>query len=228
MIRSLVVVAALMTIAIPTVSSAAPMRPGPYVSGFLGVTIPQNSNVTTTVFGPGATTFSDLAEFDPNINVGGTAGYDFGFVRLEGELSYKQGNISTVNDQTNSIQYVNVDGSLGALATMFNAFVDLHNTTPVTPYFGGGIGFAVLNLSQTSGINSTTGVWTPLYPSDNATVFAYQVGAGLEIALNRRVSLDLGYRYFATDKANFDTNGFTSTELKFESHNAMAGVRVKF
>jgi opacity protein-like surface antigen len=169
-------------------------------------------------------------EFDPSINIGGTGGFDFGVVRLEGELSYKHGEISAVNDQTNNVQYRATDGSLGALAMMVNAFIDLHNYSPITPYLGGGVGFAALHLSDTFGTNvSTTPLTrTQLYNEDNDTVFAYQAGAGLEIALNRRLSLDVGYRYFATSRARFEKNPFLTTELKFESHNGAVGFRVKF
>ena len=225
---NLIVVAAIVTLATPAVSLATPIHPGPYMSGFLGVSVPQNTDVTTTFFGPGGEVIRDRVEFDPGIDIGVTGGYDFGFVRLEGELSYKRGDIAIVNDQTNGTRFVNVDGNLGALAMMFNGFIDLHNATPVTPYFGGGIGFAALHLSDATGIDPVTGTVQGLYSSDDTSVFAYQAGAGLEISLNRRVSLDLGYRYFATAKARFDKDIFTSTELKYESHNAVAGVRVKF
>jgi opacity protein-like surface antigen len=105
---------------------------------------------------------------------------------------------------------------------MFNCFFDLHNDTPVTPYIGGGAGFAALHLEDTF-VN--TGLF---YQEDDDTVFAYQAGAGLEIALNRRVSLDVGYRYFGTSRAEFNENFITETSLKYESHNAAVGVRVKF
>ena len=228
--KSHIVLAVLVTLMIPVVSSATPIRPGPYVSGFLGVTVPQDSGVTFTQFGPPAT-FNDRVEFDPGINIGGTGGYDFGIVRLEGELSYKRGEMTTVTDQTSNVRYVNVNGSLGALAMMFNGFFDLHNNTPVTPYFGGGIGFAALHLSDTFGTiasGANAGTRQQLYFSDDDTVFAYQAGAGLEIALNRKVSLDLGYRYFGTAQADFNRNFSTETALKFESHNVAVGCRVKF
>jgi len=114
---------------------------------------------------------------------------------------------------------------------MFNCFVDLHNDSPVTPYFGGGAGFATLFLDDTFGTN-VNGGGGQLYWSDDDTVFAYQLGAGVEIAINRRLSLDVGYRYFATDRANFTEQfwpgGMAQASLKFQSHNAAVGVRVKF
>lgn len=226
--KKLIVFAALVTLSFPAICMADPPQPGPYVSGFIGVAFPTNRDVTSTTFGPGATTFNDRVEFDPGINVGGAGGFDFGFLRLEGELSYKNGEMSTITEQIGGTRYANVDGRLGAVAMMFNAFVDLHNATRVTPYFGGGAGFATLHLSDTYGTSTATGNRTRLYRSENDTVFAYQAGAGLEIAFTQRLSLDLGYRYFATAKAKFDNHSSTTTELKFESHNASVGLRIKF
>ena len=231
--RSLIAFAAFLTLALPAVSPAAPMRPGPYVSGFLGVSVPQNTDVTFTEFG--GDTFNDRVEFDPSINIGGTGGFDFGFVRLEGELSYKRGEFSSINTANlttgTTTRLTNLDGGLGALAMMFNCFIDLHNNTPVTPYFGGGAGFAALHIEDTFGTVATgplAGARTQVYFDDDDAVFAYQAGAGLEIALNRRLSLDLGYRYLATAQANFNNNFNTETTLKFKSHNAAVGIRVKF
>ncbi|MGD0586681.1 MAG: outer membrane beta-barrel protein, partial [Oryzomonas sp.] len=123
--------------------------------------------------------------------------------------------------------YRDINGNLGALAFMTNAFFDFHNYTPVTPYVGVGIGFATLHMSNTYATdqNNTRNL---MYPRDDATVFAYQLGAGLDIALNRRFSLDLGYRYFNTDWASFSRNTLTSSGVRFESHNATVGFRTKF
>ena len=113
---------------------------------------------------------------------------------------------------------------------MFNPFFDFHNNSPVTPYIGGGIGFAALHIDDTFGTDTRGGFSERLflYAEDDDTVFAYQAGAGIEIALSRTLSLDFGYRYFGTSTADFDSDFAIETEMKFESHNAMAGMRVKF
>lgn len=130
------VVAVVALCAVPVVAGATPPRPGGYVSGFFGVSAAADTDVTSidNQFGD---VFNDRVEYDPNIYVGGTGGYDFGHFRLEGELSYKHAEISSITDDT-GFRFRGVDGNLGALAFMANAFVDVHNNTPVTPYFGGG------------------------------------------------------------------------------------------
>lgn len=85
-----------------------------------------------------------------------------------------------------------------------------------------------MNLSDTSGINTVSGVRTNLYGDGDDTEFAYQAGGGFEIALNRHSSLDVGYRYFRTNRANFESDRGIDTSLRFESHNATIGFRYRF
>lgn len=217
---------ALMTLAAlatPAIASATPPRPGPYFSGFIGVAVPTNTDVTSSFIN-----LNDRVEFDPGINIGGTGGFDFGYLRLEGELSYKQGEFSRIVDRVSGTRYGDIDGSIGALAVMGNLFVDLHNDSPITPYLGGGVGFAAMHQEDTSGRDSSTFNRVDLYLSDDDTVFAYQAGLGVDIALSRILSLDIGYRYFRTSKATFNRDTVFENELRFESHNAAVGLRVKF
>jgi opacity protein-like surface antigen len=196
-------------------------RPGPYFSVFLGASMPSDTTVSSYDYFFNAA-FSDKVSFDPGVYTGLTAGYDFGFVRLEGELSYRYNEIKSVTDQLNGFTFNSVNGNIGAFATMFNVFLDLHNSSPVTPYLGGGLGFVNLNLSD------TTGNGLLLYGNGNTTVFAYQVGGGVDIALSRNLSLDVGYRYFMTDDATFDSYSPISSSFKYESHNAALGLKFKF
>jgi len=213
----------LLVFTIPSLSLAAAARPGPYVSGFLGTSFARDVTVsgTDSFFN---SSFSDRVTFEPGIYVGGTGGYDFGFLRLEGELSYRHAKLDTITDSGGG-RLRNVDGDLGTFATMFNVFFDMHNPSRVTPYVGGGIGFATLHLSNTTAFDNA-GKLT-LYDDSNDTVFASQVGAGMDIAINSRISLDLGYRYFITEKARLDGD-FTSSNLRFESHNGLVGFKFKF
>ncbi|WP_243373015.1 outer membrane beta-barrel protein [Geotalea sp. SG265] len=216
---------------LPALSWSASIRPGAYVSGFIGASVPRSTNVDSSQLAADGSFLSarDEVEFDPGINIGGTGGYDFGFLRLEGELSYKHSEINTITDRADGFRFGNPDGNIGVFAMMGNAFFDLHNKGPVAPYLGGGIGFANLHLSDTFGTDITSNgpERVFLYPEDDDTVFAYQAGAGVGIALNRRLTLDIGYRYFGTSRARF-SDGLDTAEFRYESHNAAVGVRVKF
>jgi len=219
--KSLLAFLALAILAIPTICLAAPPTFGPYVSGFVGAAVTADTDVT-------GSNFDDRVEFDPGINIGGTVGFDYGFMRLEGELSYKQAEIARVIDRIGAETFRNVDGRIGALAVMGNIFFDLHNPSPVTPYLGAGVGFAALHQSDTFGTSTAFGDRQLLYQSDDDSVFAYQAGAGLEIALSSMLSLDLSYRYFRTSRASFNEDTNIDNELRFESHNGAVGIRVKF
>ena len=223
--QKLMIISAAALLALPSIGAAAEPRAGAYVSGFVGVSIPTDSSVTTDDY-LNAATYHDQVEFDPGIYVGGTGGYDFGYVRLEGEISYRNSEIASIKDQ-NNFKLRRTKGDLGVAAFMANAFFDLHNDTIVTPYLGGGIGFAVLHQSDTYGTDEFS-VRQRLYDEGDDTVFAYQVGAGVEIALNRRFSLDIGYRYFGTDTATFNSDTDWANSLKFESHNVTVGFRATF
>jgi len=227
--KSLIVVSALIaTAATPALCLATPAIPGGYLSVFLGASAPQDADATISEFNP-VTVKEARVESDPGINIGGTGGYDFGYLRLEGEMSYKRGELASVSERSFGTRYVNVDGHLGAFALMMNSFVDLHNESPVTPYFGGGIGFSTISLSNTRGVDANSGALNRhIFQSDEDNVFAYQAGAGMEVALNRRLSFDLGYRYFGTSRASFAKDWPNSTDLKLQSHNAAVGLRVKF
>jgi len=214
----------LLIFSIPSLSSAAGGRPGAYFSAFLGGSFASDTTASGFDFFTG-NSFSDEVTFDPGLYTGGTGGYDFGFMRLEGELSYRYNNIDTVNFSNGDRFNADDDSYIGVFATMFNVFFDLHNSSPVTPYVGGGIGFASVYLNDTFGVGSQG--FGQLYAESDDTVFASQIGAGVDIALNNRYSLDIGYRYFITDTAHLDS--FIGTnELEFESHNAMVGFKVKF
>lgn len=222
----LIAIVTLLIFSIPSLSSAAAGRPGPYFSVFLGTSFARDVTVSTFDF-TNSKSFSDRVTFDPGIYTGGTGGYDFGFLRLEGELSYRHANIDTITESTGN-RFRSVDGNIGAFATMFNAFFDIHNSSRVTPYLGGGIGFATLRLSDAHGFDTVSGNRLLLYGKSDDTVFASQVGAGMDLAINNRSSLDIGYRYFITEKAHFDSDFATTSDLQFESHNVMIGFKFKF
>ncbi|NVO00061.1 MAG: porin family protein [Geobacteraceae bacterium] len=227
--RYLRVIVMICVLSIASISAAAPGVPGPYLSVFVGSSIFSDTTATNLDL-QNSTAFDEKIKFNPGASFGGTGGYDFGLLRLEGEFSYKGAGIDSIRSVTNSYGIRNVDGDLGVYAGMVNIFVDLHNDSRITPYVGGGVGFATLSLSDTYGyvVTGSGSHYELLYPQNDDTVFAYQLGGGVDIALNRYFSLDLGYRYFRTNDAHFDSNISISNSLHAEIHNVTAGFKVKF
>lgn len=139
--------------------------------------------------------------YDNGIGFGGAVGIDLGNIfRLENELSYRSA----------SGKY---GGNMDAFAWMLNAWIEPRSNAPVTPYFGGGFG---LGRGHVSTIGPSDGVITGV---------AYQVGGGLDIRLDRQLSLDIGYRYFGISDAG-NTNAAANNELAGST--VMGGLRIRF
>lgn len=223
----LLTITALAILSLPITASATQGRPGGYASIFLGGNMLDDTDVTTDEYYDSVITFNDRIESNPGVYVGGTAGYDFGLIRLEGELSYRWNEMDSIKDRETGVKYGGVEGDIGVFACMANAFLDMHNSSPVTPYLGGGIGLATIYISDTYGTDSD-GFRRTLYSEDDESVFAYQAGAGLDIALNRQTSIDIGYRYFETEKASFTSDWYQSKDFKLQSHSVAVGFRFNF
>ena len=184
---------------------------GPYFSGHLGATVLMDSTFSDTVI-PGSTA---EAEFDTGLVAAAAVGYKTGMMRLEGEFSYRSNGLDKVTDLGGPFS---ASGDVTAFSGMLNGYVDLDNQTAITPFLMAGIGFSNISLD---------GVVIDGFPffDEDDTVFAYQGGAGVGIALAPNLMLDVEYRYFATTDPEFSDNFL---EAEYGTHNFMAGVRVSF
>lgn len=198
---------------------AATPANGLYVSGHLGFAMPSDSTVTDST-SPGDSLEFD---FDSGLALGLAVGYRFGSTRLEGEIAYQKNDVDdiTVSEAgvgSASLKSAGVPFSADVKTTSFllNGYYDFLNDSAFTPYLTVGMGFAKVKASI-----SLPSV--PLTESDSDTVFAYQIGAGLEYALSQTVALDARYRYSATSDPSFGT-----IEAETGSHNLLLGVRVSF
>lgn len=137
--------------------------------------------------------------YSPGWSLGTTLGValDNG-LRIENELIYRQAEArSSDQDQWN-------------LGILVNVWWDGRNSTPITPYFGGGFGFARSHVASPGIIANTGGG------------IAYQAGGGIIFSQNV-FDLDFGFRYFGvkdttSNIGNVDVEGSSWT----------IGVRKKF
>lgn len=217
--RLAMIIVGVFLLAMSSVTMAADGRA--YVGGSAGVFIPQNSTVTD-IYGASA----DVS-YDAGFLLTGFGGYEFGNgLRVEGELSYRSADVDNYSywgrnaypGTTYWARNAYLDNYIGAFSMMGNVYYDIRNQSNVTPYLGGGIGFSVVNFES--------GVWDNNYSysySEDDTVFAYQLGAGVCIDLNKKVALDIGYRYFGTEDIQLPT-----TKVEFSSHNVIVGAKYRF
>jgi opacity protein-like surface antigen len=184
---------------------------GPYISGNLGETFMNDSDVLVSA---GSRDFVTV-EYKPGFAGSFAAGYNFGMFRVEGEIAYQSNNADYKYREVDDYDYyydVNHDAvhydksDMKAWSFMGNFYLDFVNSSPVTPFITAGIGMADVELFAV-----------------NDDVMAYQVGAGLAFEINPHMSIDIKYRYFATDDLNY--GGY---DVEFSSHNVYAGFRYTF
>jgi opacity protein-like surface antigen len=198
---------------------AAEKATGPYMSGHLGVTMPSDTTLTDSTV-PGV---SLEVEYDSGLALNLALGYKFGPTRLEGEIGYQKNDfddvtVSIAGVGSASLKNAGVpfSGDVKTTSFLMNGYYDFTNDSAFTSYLTAGLGLAKVKASFDLPSVGYSG-------SDSDTVFAYQLGAGVEYALNQTVSLDVRYRYFATSDPSFDT-----LDAEFGSHNLMLGAKIKF
>ncbi|MCH2548358.1 MAG: outer membrane beta-barrel protein [Alphaproteobacteria bacterium] len=107
-------------------------------------------------------------------------------------------------------------------AYMLNAYWKIPTNTMFTPYIGGGIGTADVQL-QSDPV-------APMVGDDEDTVAAWQAMVGLSFEEDPRslTQWHLGYRYFTTDDPEFDDGFGGKTIIENDIHSVEAGVRFRF
>lgn len=175
--------------------------PGAYVLGGAGLSLLEESDTRGSA--------SATHDFEPGwLGLGG-AGYAFSSgIRLEGEIGYRRNSVD------------NGPGNAEAWSVMGNALYDFNTGTRFTPYVGAGIGGARLNFNNVSAGSTSI--------DDSDTVLAYQGLAGVTYRLNTNINLDLGYRYFTTEKPNFRTRAGGTVESDYDDHAVVLGLRYRF
>ena len=145
-------------------------------------------------------------------------GYAFqnGF-RLEGEIAHR------FNQTTVDLGIFGVgEGDTHAWSAMVNVYYDFNHGGAVQPYVGLGVGAARLNTNQEFFL---------AFIDDQSTAFAYQGAVGIAFAVSDQLSLDVGYRYFATEGAELDGIGIAgpfTVEADYEHQAITVGLRYQF
>lgn len=219
---------------------------GAYVELRGGIASVQNVDVSYFDVGGtfGGTGTRDTAAFDVDFKdafaFGGTIGYDFGMIRTDVQVDYarnrtKQFTLRSINNQAVSItpalrqdvcdylettscagsgnSFAYGDDHLRQLSALANVWVDIPTGSIVTPYVGGGAGIGGYELG-----------------GEGKARFAWQLGAGVSVDINRSVALTVDYRRRQTNGATI-TDGSPDEGLtigKVKTNTVAAGLRFRF
>lgn len=177
-----------------------------YVSGALGYTFTDDSNFEDS----GAT--GEFA-FDNAPSIALALGKRFKENwRGEIELSHREADIDRLT--VNGVRSANNVGDLETTSLLVNGYYDFRAGKKLRPYLSAGVGLARHEGSINSGA---------LNVSENDTVFAYQLGAGVSYAIKERTSIFGGYRYNGSSDVKFDTLG-----AKYDAHEIRVGLAYAF
>jgi opacity protein-like surface antigen len=181
-------------------SSAIARADGFYADVHGGATIPWNETARVS---------SDAAPASVNAHTnysigwlaGAAAGYqwDGGWARglaSEFEFTFRQNHI----DRIATSAPITLGGDVHSYAMMLNGYYRFLNSTPFTPYIGGGLGEASIALNNARFAGAPN-----LGPfSGTDAVFSYQGIAGVSVPLCPHLSMAAEYRYFGTLRPGFD------------------------
>lgn len=102
---------------------------------------------------------------------------------------------------------------------LFNAYLDIPNSSGFTPYIGAGAGAAFIKSEgKVMGMSS----------GDTEAVAAGQVGLGCSYAFNRHVSADLGYRFLFMGDTETVCDPVRLSLRRNSMHQVMLGLRIMF
>jgi len=179
-----------------------------YVSVYGGANWLQDSNFTNTLVTgvipttPTTSIFNFANDADTGFVVGGAVGMSLNQfmqgLRVEAEVGYRQQNVNGVWNSTvvTTGGTTSVTGTLdydhSSLSVMANVWYDF-NVAGVTPYIGGGIGWAQTEV-EGNYVDLTSPGIVPFSFDDNG--FAWQLGAGVNFDIAPNMKLGVGYRYF--------------------------------
>ena len=194
---------------------------GAYIGIEGGMWFPDKLKVERDISGRAIFDYSVARDVGYDVDL--IAGYDFGMIRLEGELAYKRvshgdADLTTFTEGTFTDSF-NDDGHTSAWSAMGNVLLDFGGPDEVNLFVGGGLGYAKVRVDSDL-IKSGR-----LYRDGG---FAWQLLAGARYPVNRNFDVGVKYRY--ADLGNYrESEGTSSLRVNhLRSHSAMFSLIYNF
>lgn len=196
-------------LAVVCISANAFAAPGYYAGVSGDLFIPHESDAKDDEGGTG--TFSFKTGYGAGVVVGRKLQSN---LRVELEGTYRTADLSAVDADGENIQ---IESDVEMITGMANMYYDIDMGSAVAPYVGFGLGYTSVTVSKGTAGDEL------LWKSDSDGVVSYQLALGLLCKLSQNVDLDIGYRYFGTQKADFDV-----VDVDFQSSNIKIGLNYNF
>jgi opacity protein-like surface antigen len=174
-----------------------------YLSGNIGFGIRPDAS---------ATGISVDIQNDPAFVINGAIGVELNpMIRVEGEIGF--------HHNTADIAPLFSEFTFSMVSFMGNGYFDIPTQSPLRPYVGAGLGFALAGVEEeVFGATDT----------DSDLVGAFQLMAGLGFDISPKATLTFGYRYFTTTDPDFFTAFGPPFEMDYTSHDFLFGARFRF
>ncbi len=213
---------------------------GPYLRAFGGYSVIedpsiQGDNISNGAVGPGISRGSLSAS--GGFMGGGAGGYRWGILRLEGMGTYESHELNsfttpqftyrdlggTLRTDTNAAP--SLSGNMQIFTGFVNAMLDVDFGYPVQPFFGGGVGFAHVNMDNVTG-TSNGNIFRFADGSD--TVLAFHALVGVAYKITSMFTAEAGYRFLTINDASFTDSTGGNFDVGIDSHQGWIGLRVNF
>jgi opacity protein-like surface antigen len=205
MTKTILTVAALAVLAVPMTSMA--VDNSFYIKANAGIGMAMDSDIDNMPNNAGTAKIT----YDSGWVGSAAVGFDFaGPMRTDVEYIWQKNDVDTLLYKN---QYGNfTEGDFKTQTVMVNGYYDIKTGTPWTPYIGGGIGWAKLDLN------------TPGLPSsDYDDTVAYQIIGGVAYDVTSQFYIDAQYRFMATGDATI-----SGADYDLTTNNVMLGFGYSF
>jgi outer membrane protein OmpA-like peptidoglycan-associated protein len=212
-----------MAVAASAIAAPAMARDGQgYFGADIGVVV--DNEVDVAISG-----VEDAANIEHEMgwDLGAFLGYDFGFIRTEAEISYKENDPETLTTVAPGVpQFTRVPvtgtfdpvaGELQIVTAMANAMVDIGGNDNIGFSAGVGVGHAWVDANYSTGISASSVGWL----DDSDHDWAWQAIAAVRIPVTEQAELGLKYRYLNTKQMELVDQIGRSNAFEIASHSAM-------
>ena len=178
-----------------------------YLAGYLGLNTFFDQEFTDSSSGN-----SGDFEIENDYSLAGALGLRLSpLVRLEGELSYRNADLSMADIQ--GVGSFDVGGKIKSTILFANAYYDFDVPWTIQPYIGGGLGYGW----HSADIGDTSGFLTNA--SADETSIMWNVAAGVKYRTSPEMAFTAGYRY--VDSFDLDVGSY---EIDYDTHEFRLGM----